>query len=139
MEEYEERPEDLTSYLNIPIKISLKSLEQSINNQLEGIIYEDKDMQDGDNMMVRAEKKEDIKLSVDSQSIKYKLPLGLWIKYDIGISNVEADGDIALDFKTSFKITEDWKVETITEVEKTQTQNGRCEPPNWWYCQSGIE
>ena len=117
MEEYEERTENKISSLNIPVKVSLKELENSINQQMNGIIYEDKDMKDGDNMMVRAEKREMIKLSVDSQMIKYTVPLGLWIKYDVGISNVEADGDIALDFKTSFRITEDWQVETLTELE----------------------
>ena len=117
MEQYEERAEDLVSNLNIPIKVSMKELEQSINKQLEGTIYEDSDIKDGDNMMVRAVKKEDIRLSVDSQAIKYKLPLGLWIMYDIGISNVEAEADISMDFKTEFKINEDWTIETITEIE----------------------
>lgn len=117
MEEYEERLENRLSNVNIPVKVSLKELENSINAQMEGVIYEDKDIKDGDNMMVRAEKKESIKLSIDSQMIKYTVPLGLWIKYDVGFSMVEAQGDIALDFKTAFTITEDWEVETLTEID----------------------
>ena len=116
MEEYDERTEAKISNIHIPVKVSLKELEKSINEQMQGLIYEDNDMNDGDNMMVRAEKREDIKLSVDSQMIKYTVPLGLWIKYDIGFSNVEAVGDIALDFSTSFNITEDWEIETSTKL-----------------------
>jgi len=118
MEKYESsKLEEPISILNIPVKIDIKELERLINQQLEGTIYEDNDINDGDQMMVRAEKHEDISLRVDSQVVKYRVPLKLWIKYDLGISNVEAKGDIALDFKTAFVIREDWTMETITELQ----------------------
>lgn len=113
----EEWFEDRVSLMNIPIRINAEELERSINSQLEGILYEDKDMNDGDDMMVKAEKREDISLTIDSQLVKYRVPLGLWIKYDAGLMDVQAKGDIALNFKTSFNIKEDWTMETLTELE----------------------
>lgn len=117
MAEYEDRFEDRISIMNIPVRINVKELEKSLNAQLEGILYEDGDLNDGDNMMVKASKKEDISLEVDSQLVKYRVPLSLWIKYDAGLTNLEAQGEIALSFKTAFQIREDWKMETITELQ----------------------
>lgn len=117
MEQYDERFEDLISTISIPVKIPLEDLEKSLNVQMEGLLYEDGDMNDGDNMMVKAEKKEDITLTIDSQMVKYRVPLALWIKYDAGLTNLEAEGEIALSFKTAFFINEDWQMETLTEIE----------------------
>lgn len=117
MEKYDETVEDQVSTLNIPVRISIPGLERTINRQLSGVIYEDNDIDDGDKMMIRAEKKEDIKLSVDSQLVKYRVPLSLWIRYDAGIAKVEANGVIALQFKTGFSIRSDWAMETKTELE----------------------
>lgn len=117
MEKYDETVEDKISLLNIPVRISVSSLESTINQQLSGVIYEDNDINDGDKTMIRAEKKEDITLSVDSQRVKYKVPLSLWIRYDAGIAKVEATGVIALQFATVFSIAQNWTMETQTELE----------------------
>jgi hypothetical protein len=120
MERYDELFEERTSAINIPVRISVKEIEQSINKQLQGVIYEDRDFSDGDNMMVKAQKKEDITLSMDNQSIKYRVPVSLWIKYDTGLGKVEADGEIALSFRTTFAINPDWSLSTVTDVENYQ-------------------
>lgn len=117
MEKYDETVEEQISTLNIPVRISVSGLEKAINQQLNGVIYEDSDMNDGDKMMIRAEKQEDIRLTVDSQLVKYRVPLSLWIRYDAGIAKVEANGIIALQFKTGFAIRPDWSMETNTELE----------------------
>jgi len=116
MESYEDRFETPASTINIPIDIDVKELETALNNQLSGVLYEDKDLNDGDKMKMRAEKKEEIRLSVDSQAIQYRLPLKLWIEYDIGISTVEAEGDITIDFRTLIDISSDWNVNTTTQI-----------------------
>lgn len=115
-EQYEALFEEKPSTINIPVDISLRGLERSLNQQLKGVIYEDNDLRDGDNMRIRAEKSQDIRLGVDSQLIKYRVPLSLWIQYDLGISKVEAEGDLSIDFKTAFAITKDWNIVTATEV-----------------------
>lgn len=110
-------PESKISTINIPVKINIKAFQKSLNTQLNGMLYEDKDIKDGDKMMVRAEKLEDIQINVKGQTIQYKVPLKLWIRYDIGITEVEANGDIALKLKTDFKIKDDWTLETTTDIE----------------------
>lgn len=115
MEEYESFFEEKISIINIPIRIDAIELQNSLNEQMDGILYEDKDMKD-DNLAIIAEKKEDIELSIDSQLVKYKVPLALDIKYDAGITTVGASGAIAIDFKTAFTILENWDLETITEI-----------------------
>jgi hypothetical protein len=116
MEQYETVYEEKSSVINIPVEIDIRELEQALNEQLRGALYEDNDLKDGDRMMIRAEKRENIRLSIDSNLIKYRVPLKLWIKYDLGISKVEADGLLTLDFRTSFEITRDWQVRTLTEI-----------------------
>lgn len=116
-EEYQEWYEEQVSLINIPIRINAEELQRSLNTQMEGLLYDDKDINDGDDMMVKAEKKDDISLEIDSQMVKYRVPLGLWIKYDAGFMDVEATGDIALNFQTSFNINPDWSMQTITTIE----------------------
>ncbi len=115
-EEYEALFEEPASVVRLPVDISLRELERSLNQRLKGVLYEDKDLRDGDNMRIRAEKRQDIRLGVDSQLIKYRVPLDLWIQYDLGISKVEAEGELSVDLKTAFTIGPDWNVKTVTEV-----------------------
>ncbi len=117
MEEYEELYREPISVINIPINVPVNDLETVLNKQLSGILYEDNNLRDGDKMMVRAVKQDDIRLGLDSQAITYRIPLDLWIKYDLGISTVEATGQIALDFKTGFGVNPDWSIFTVTSLE----------------------
>ncbi|MEQ8702406.1 MAG: DUF4403 family protein [Phaeodactylibacter sp.] len=117
MEEYEELYREQVSIINIPIDVPVRDLEAVLNKQLSGILYEDNNLRDGDKMMVRATKQDDIRLGLDSQAITYRIPLDLWIKYDLGISTVEANGQIAVDFKTEFGVNSDWSINTVTILE----------------------
>ncbi len=107
---------DQTSTINIPIRIALPELEKSLNTQLPNLLYEDNNIKD-DNMMIRAEKRNDIKIGLNGKDLSYRVPLKLWIQYDVGITNVEANGDLALQLKTSYNIKEDWTLQTTTEIE----------------------
>ncbi|WP_282782033.1 DUF4403 family protein [Phaeodactylibacter xiamenensis] len=122
MEEYEELYRDQVSIINIPVDVPVRDLEAVLNKQLSGILYEDNNLRDGDKMMVRAVKQDDILLGLDSQAITYRIPLDLWIKYDLGISTVEANGQISLDFKTGFGVNTDWSIFTTTTLEGHQWQ-----------------
>lgn len=117
MEEYEQLFREQVSIINIPIDVPVRDLEAVLNKQLSGILYEDNNLRDGDKMMVRATKHDDILLGLDSQAITYRIPLDLWIKYDLGISKVEATGQIALDFKTGFGVNSDWRISTTTQLQ----------------------
>ncbi|GJM36053.1 MAG: hypothetical protein DHS20C18_50540 [Saprospiraceae bacterium] len=115
MEQYD-RFEEKVSRINIPVSVKIEELERTINQQIEGIIYEDDTFDDGDKMMVKAEKKSNISLRIDSQMVKYQVPLGLWIKYDLGLGKVSADAEITLDFSTAFVVNDNWTIETQTNV-----------------------
>ncbi len=116
-EHYDTRFEEKKSLINIPVRVNMKELELSLNKQLGGLLYEDNDLNDGDGMMVKAVKRSDIKLSINGQQLNYKTPLNLWIKYDLGLTTVEATGALALNFKTNFDIRNDWTVDTQTDIE----------------------
>lgn len=109
--------QDRTSVINIPVRINLAELEKSLNEQLQGVLYEDNDINDGDKMMMRAEKVDDVKLEMTGQAIAYEVPVKVWVRYNAGIARVEADGEIAMNFRTDFAIDPAWNMTTITHLE----------------------
>lgn len=117
MESYETQPEERSSTINIPVRITVSDLEQAVNKQLSGVVYEDKTFDDGDDLKVKATKRDRINIVIDSQLVKYRVPLSLQIQYNAGITVLEATGDIALHFKTQYTIRPDWNLETITSIE----------------------
>ena len=104
-----------TSIINIPIQIGKTALQENLNRQLGEVLYEDSTMQD-DQLMIRAIKKEDVVIAVDSQAFSYRVPLDLWIKKGWAITDFEAEGELELQFITRYEIQENWKLETHTEV-----------------------
>lgn len=117
MEKYQELVEEKRSVLSIPIELSISELERTLNQQLDGVVYEDNDFRDGDNMKIKAIKNENIRIRVDSQVISYQVPVDLAIQYDAGLTVLRANGEISMDFRTAFRIRPDWGIETETVVE----------------------
>ena len=103
MEKYEDFIRERRSVISMPIELGVKELERSLNAQLNGQIYEDTDMK-ADNIAITAIKNEDIQISVDSQAIKYRVPLDLLVKYDAGFTVLSGTGEIAVDLITRFDI-----------------------------------
>jgi hypothetical protein len=103
------------STILIPIKIHRNELQQDLNQRIGKLLYEDKNLAD-DGLMIRATRKEDITVQVESQQIRYRAPLDLWVKKDIGITEVEAEGSIALEFVTRYNVKPDWTLETVTDL-----------------------
>ncbi|MFT4759408.1 MAG: hypothetical protein ACI9XO_001409 [Paraglaciecola sp.] len=104
-----------TSVIHIPVRIDKNELQMSINQQLGETLYEDNNMGD-DDMMIRAKKQQDITIEIGNEELIYQVPLDLWIKKGTFLGSVEAEGQLILDFKTSYQIAEDWSLSTITEV-----------------------
>jgi len=104
------------SKLNIPVNLKLAVLETIINSQLTGLLYEDKDFNDGDRMKVKVYKRNPIRLSGKENEIRYKIPLTIQVIYDAMVTNVSASGEIELEAKTSFKIAKDWTLKTQTDL-----------------------
>lgn len=104
------------SKLNIPVNLKLSVLESMVNSQLTGLLYEDKDFNDGDRMKVKVFKRNPIRLSGKENEIKYRIPLSIQVVYDAMVTNVNASGEIELEAKTSFKISKDWTLKTQTDL-----------------------
>lgn len=97
-----------SSTLHLPVEVNLTDLEPLINKQLQGVLYRDDDMDDGDNMMMLVEKKGNITIQINGWEVEYSIPLHVWIKKGIKITSVEAEGDLILSFKTVLDIQSDW-------------------------------
>ena len=122
MEQYnnpEETP--LISTLSIPINIPVEDLVRSLNASLSGRpLYEDYSFADNgnDGLMLNAWKSQDISLSLFGNTLKYRVPLKLWMKKELVFgAAAEAEAELALGFKTIFSINQDWTLSTQTEVE----------------------
>lgn len=122
VEQYNQEVMRQKSVINIPVAIQLPELATSLNQAFSGVLYEDTDMNDGDNMALTATKAADIVLEPAIMGIRYKIPLSLLIKYKAGFAVLNADGDITLDFLTSFDIKDDWTFETTTVIENYEWQ-----------------
>lgn len=104
------------SKLNIPVNLKVSVLESIINSELTGLLYEDKDFNDGDRMKVKVYKRNPIRLSGKENDIRYKIPLSIYVIYDAMVTHVNASGEIELEAKTSFKIGKDWSLKTQTDL-----------------------
>jgi hypothetical protein len=82
-------------------------------------LYEDYSYDDngGDGLMLNAWKSRDITLELSGQTIKYYIPLKLWMKKKLVVGEAEAEGELGLGFKTNFAINPDWSLATSTVVE----------------------
>lgn len=115
MESYNDMVTEKRSVISIPVELGIKELERSLNAQLKGVIYEDNNLKD-DKIAIRAIKNHDLQISVDSQSIRYRVPLDLLVQYDAGFTTLSGQGEIALDMQTSFNIKPNWALETQTAI-----------------------
>jgi hypothetical protein len=112
--------ENQLSHIVVPVNIGISDLVNSINNKLAGkALYEDYSYEDngGDGFMMNAWKSRKITLSLQGQTTKYYVPLKLWMKKNLYVGEAEAEGELAIAFKTTFQLKEDWTMLTKTEVE----------------------
>lgn len=124
-ESYEElKIQPPVSYLNIPFEVDLKKMELLVNRQFRGLIYADTsfDDNDHDNLMVKAWKIADIKLTMTGNQIFYQVPLSVWIKkkfvigaFGFGVSDSrEVTGNVILKFRTRLAVQKDWTISAMT-------------------------
>lgn len=114
-------PAPVPSTLSIPVSISVDELLRSLNARMSGkALFEDYSYDDNghDGLMMNAWKSQDLTLFFSGNTVKYRIPLKLWVKKELVFgAEAEAEGELALNFKTSFNINPDWSVSTQTEVE----------------------
>ncbi|MBL7805559.1 MAG: DUF4403 family protein [Saprospiraceae bacterium] len=116
--DYNQEP-PLISTIAIPVTISINDLTASLNKRVNGVVYEDLSYYDNDNdgLMFRATKTQPLSLYLSGQTIKYRVPLKIWMRKSLFIGSAEAEGELALNMKTTFSLNPDWTIGTVTELE----------------------
>jgi hypothetical protein len=78
---------NIPSYINLPVSVKLKDIENQTNTLLNGLIYEDNKIED-DNIEIKVWKQAPIIITnsneKNGEKIKTVLPLKVWVKYRIG-------------------------------------------------------
>lgn len=118
--------ETTPSFINLPISVKLKDVENQTNNLLNGLIYEDNNIDD-DNIEMKIWKLAPISIENDKESngekIKTALPLKAWIKYRIGTKTLGVELYNYKEFNLNGVVTlvsdvglTNWKLNTKTEL-----------------------
>lgn len=112
------------SNINVPVELDSKNLEMIINRQFAGLIYVDSSFEDNnkDNLMLKAWKTGDLKLSINKSDLYYKVPIRVWINKKFEISSFglsisdakEVTAEILLRFKTHLTLNKNWTFSTYT-------------------------
>ena len=103
------------SIVQLPIRIKKSELERSINQQLTDTLYSDPNA-DGSGLEILAQKHSDISVNLGEKVLEYTVPLKVFAKKDLRITDVQARGTLSLTFQTEYEINEDWSLETSTQL-----------------------
>jgi hypothetical protein len=114
------------SFINLPISVKLKDVENQTNTLLNGLIYEDNNIED-DNIEMKIWKLAPISIENDKESagqkIKTILPLKVLFKYRIGTKKLGVELYNTKEFNLNGVVTllsdvglTNWKLNTKTEL-----------------------
>ncbi|GEC72936.1 protein of unknown function [Flavobacterium flevense] len=116
---------NVSSFINLPITIKLKDIENQTNAILNGLIYEDKDIED-DDIEMKIWKLAPISIknsNINNQKITTILPLKATVKYRIGTKTMGVNLYNTKEFILNGVITlnstvnlTNWKLKTQTEL-----------------------
>ena len=111
------------SFINMPILIKLKDIENKTNSLLNGLIYEDNDLED-DDIEMKVWKLSPIIISNKDGKIKTVLPLKIQAKYRYGIKKLGVDLRDTKEFNLNGVVNllsdvslSNWKMNTNTQLE----------------------
>jgi hypothetical protein len=117
--EYERSP----SYINLPIALKIKDLENKTNAILQGLIYEDSNIED-DGIEMKIWKLAPIAIENKNGKIKVVLPLKANVKYRIGTTKLGVEMYNTQEFNLNGTVTliseihlTNWKINTKTHLE----------------------
>ncbi len=110
-----------TSFVNMPMEVTLKEIENQLNKSLTGLIYEDTNLED-DKTEMKIWKTGTIKLIEKDGKIESVLPLKIWSKFKYGTDfmglydtrEINLNGTITMisDVKLS-----NWKMNTLSKIQ----------------------
>ena len=115
-----------SSYISFPINLAVKDIETQTNKSLNGLIYEDNNLDD-DKIEMKIWKNAPIQMKETSGKLNTIVPLKIWAKVKYGTSALglnlydirefNMNGTVAL---TSNINMNNWKITTQTELENIQ-------------------
>jgi hypothetical protein len=114
--------EKYLSTLNLGINIDIKDVENQINSQLNGLIFEDNSMTDNNNdlFMCKVWKRENISLSTNANALAYKVPLKVWLKVGYKALGIlvekETEFDFNINLQTVFDISPKWEAQSSSTL-----------------------
>ncbi len=115
--------ENSYSYVNIPVTIKLKDIENKTNVLMTGMIYEDKNIED-DDIEMTVWKQAPISITNKNGKIKTVLPLKIIAKYRYGVKKLGVDLRDTKEFNLNGVVTllsevklSNWKTTTATKLE----------------------
>ncbi|NDP26096.1 MAG: DUF4403 family protein [Flavobacterium sp.] len=122
--------ENTPSFINLPISVKLKDVESQTNALLNGLIYEDNNIED-DNIEMKIWKLAPITIENDKESngekIKTVLPLKALVKYRIGTKTLGVELYNTKEFNLNGVVTlvsdvglTNWKLTTKTELKSLE-------------------
>lgn len=114
--------DNAVSFINLPIKIKLKDIENQTNKYMNGLIYEDNKIED-DDIEMKIWKLAPISIQNQNGKIKTVLPLKAFVKYRIGTNRLGVDLYNTKEFNFNGVVTllsdvglTNWKLGTHTEL-----------------------
>ncbi len=101
----------------LQLDIDIKKLEAAINKKMNGLIFEENNLNNQD-LSVKVWKVQDFSFKITNNVIEYRVPLKVWSrfawkveKFGLSVSDhYEANGSIALTYKTTINIDRNWKL-----------------------------
>ena len=114
--------DNTASFINLPVSIKLKDVENQVNKSLTGLIYEDNQIED-DDYEVKIWKLAPITIINENGKIKTVLPLKALVKYRIGTDKLGIALYNTKEFAFNGKVTlvsdvslTNWKLNTKTDL-----------------------
>ncbi len=112
--------ENKTSFVSLPVEVSLKDIEKQLNKNLDGLIYQDSILDD-DDTEIKIWKSRAIELSEENGVILSEIPLKIWAKVRYGTQflglndtkEIYMDGVLYLE--SSYHLT-NWKLSTKSKI-----------------------
>ncbi|WP_338377668.1 DUF4403 family protein [uncultured Flavobacterium sp.] len=109
-----------TSFIALPVEISVNEIENQLNKNLSGLIYEDNNLED-DKTEMKIWKTGKIKLTEKNGIITSEIPLKIWSKFKYGTEylglndtrQINLDGTIILESKAHLV---NWKLTTNSKI-----------------------
>lgn len=120
--------QNTTSFISMPVTIGVADVEAQVNKMLNGVIYEDKDIDD-DKIMMSVTKTAPIKFSEENGLLKSIVPIKVNAHYKYGTSALGFDMYDTREFDLNAVVTltskvglSNWKMTTATTIESFEWQ-----------------